>query len=202
MILLRHTTGYAGQARLAIILGALLAVAAAAYWPNIDVADHAHADSVDYELPALNALNGRGFVHWLNGEPVPPCHPIGLAAMMLPCYALLGQHPGNGVWAVFLSSIACVGLAFLIATRIFGPGIGLVSGLLLCLAPAWRFYSSNIAPDAGPSALVALGCFLLANSKLTAWRAFALGNLIGAGMLLRLDNILLLIPIAALLWCR
>ncbi|MGD1018441.1 MAG: glycosyltransferase family 39 protein [Verrucomicrobiia bacterium] len=183
----------------------VLALAGYCYWPDRDVADHCHADAPDYIFPALHALQGRGFIHIENGVKYPPAHPIGLSVLLVPVYALLGTHPGNGVYLVYLFALGATALTFWIADRLFGVLTATVACLLLMAVPEFRYYGSQIAPDGAVLAVFCLVAYALAASlhvKSSRWKWFALGSLVGASLLLRADNILLVVPVALIVWVR
>jgi tetratricopeptide (TPR) repeat protein len=184
----------------------LLLLASFFFWPNRDLADHAFADSPDYIYPALRFLQGHGFVQILNGITYPPAgHPVGLAMMLVPFYAVLGDHAGNGVYAVWLCAIATVWLTYRLAVRFYDIPAAVIACLLLMSASQFRYYSRIVSTDAASGAVLVLCVLVLAlkaRDSGSAWPCLWLGQLIGFSTIFRQDNLILVVAVVALLWKR
>jgi 4-amino-4-deoxy-L-arabinose transferase-like glycosyltransferase len=185
----------------------VFALAVYSFWPEPTVADHVHADTVDYALPALNFLDGDGFVNLANGHKYPPTHPFGFSALLAAAYAILGTNVGNGAYLVFLFGLATVLLTYCVARTLFDRRVAVMACVLLALANQYRFYSKVIAPDGAVSAFFCLASQILLfaalrnpQSSLSIW--VVLGQALGFSLTLRPDNALLLLPVAALLILR
>jgi hypothetical protein len=188
-------------------LFALLAVAAASFWPNRTIAaDNLLSDTADYVLPAINFLHGKGMVIFAAGHKFPPNHGFGFPLLLCPMYLLLGFYPGNGVYAVFVLALACVALTYWIGRQIFNKETGFLAALFLSISCGFRQNVQMIAPDA-ISAFFCLSAHALLikifeNRPRSLWLWFLLGQSLGFALTLRPDNILFLLPVAALLLLR
>jgi 4-amino-4-deoxy-L-arabinose transferase-like glycosyltransferase len=185
----------------------LLVIATAAYFPDrTSAADNVESDSPNYVVPCLNFIAGKGMVWIVNGVKYPPYHTVGLSLLMTPFYLLLGQHPGNGVYLIFLTGLATVLLLFVVGKRLFGTATAFVACLFLCTAEAFRVYSASIWSDV-PSACFCLAAYLfvlmvLDRPRSSFWLWFALGQTIGYAIMIRPDNAVILVPIAVLVMLR
>jgi hypothetical protein len=186
---------------------ALLAVAAVSFWPNRTIAaDNLLSDTADYVLPAINFLHGKGMVIFAAGHKFPPNHVFGFSLLLCPMYLLLGFYPGNGVYAVFVLALACVALTYWIGREIFNKETGFLAALFLSVSCGFRQNVQMIAPDA-ISAFFCLSAHALLikifeNRQRSIWLWFLLGQSLGFALALRPDNVLFLLPVAALLLLR
>jgi hypothetical protein len=186
---------------------ALLAVAAVSFWPNRTIAaDNLLSDTADYVLPAINFLRGKGMVIFAAGHKFPPNHVFGFSLLLCPMYLLLGFYPGNGVYAVFALALACVALTYWIGRKLFNQETGFLATLFLTVSCGFRKNVQMIAPDA-ISAFFCLSAHALLirifeNRQRSPWLWFLLGQSLGFALTLRPDNVLFLLPVAALLLLR
>ena len=191
----------------AAALLALLAVAAVSFWPNRTIAaDNLLSDTADYVLPAINFLRGKGMVIFAAGHKFPPNHVFGFSLLLCPMYLVLGFYPGNGVYAVFALALACVALTYWIGRKLFNRETGFLASLFLAVSCGFRQNVQMIAPDA-ISALFCLSAHALLikifeNRPRSIWLWFLLGQSLGFALTLRPDNILFLLPVAAILLLR
>jgi len=188
----------------AAALLALLAVAAVSFWPNRTIAaDNLLSDTADYVLPAINFLRGKGMVIFAAGHKFPPNHVFGFSLLLCPMYLVLGFYPGNGVYVVFALALACVALTHWIGRKLFNKETGFLAALFLTVSCGFRQNVQMIAPDA-ISALFCLSAHALLikifeNRPRSIWLWFLLGQSLGFALTLRPDNVLFLLPVAALL---
>jgi 4-amino-4-deoxy-L-arabinose transferase-like glycosyltransferase len=171
----------------AILVALLLALGIFSYWPNPTVADHVHADMWAYALPALNFLQGEGFVVIANGHKYPPVPTFGFPLLLSAAYATLGPHPGNGVYVVFLLGLVTIVLTYRIARMLFDGKVAVVACVLLAVAGQFRYYTKVIAPDGAVSASFCLASQVLLIAALrtpqsSLWTWALLGQTAGFAM--------------------
>ncbi len=131
-------------------------------------------DARDYTAIAHNLIEGNGFTG-LNGEPTqirPPGYPVFLAAV----YSAFGESTTAVKIVQDILSALTVLLILLLTIRLFGPGIGVLAGVLIACYPPFIIYS-NIALSE------TLFTFLLAAFALQLQKAYT-GSTIKAWVLL------------------
>jgi len=86
-------------------------------------------DAVEFVVPAINLLENGRLLMVRYMHPSPPAHPIGLALLLAPFYAVLGHFPGNGIYCIALCLLGAVVGIYLIARKLVSPTCGLLAGL-------------------------------------------------------------------------
>jgi 4-amino-4-deoxy-L-arabinose transferase-like glycosyltransferase len=179
----------------------LLMLAAYNFWPIREIALQT-GDIEDYTLPAIHLAQGKGLLHIANGIQFPPEHPFGLMLLIAPAYALLGPDLVNGVYVVFLLTLATVLLTYYVAAHVFDRRVAWLASLFLILAPEFsRSATTILTANAAAFFGIATGAVLLlvlskpASSK---WLWFLLGHIIGYGITVRPEAILFILPVGVL----
>jgi 4-amino-4-deoxy-L-arabinose transferase-like glycosyltransferase len=189
--------------RASILAVALISLALVSYWPNRTcAANDPDPDCLDYTLPSLNLLHGKGMVHVLDGQKYPPSHPYGLSLLLTPVFALFGGFPGNGVYLICAMALASVALTFFIGRRLFNTRVAVAASIFLIVAGAVREHTIMISSDvpgmffclAGYAVVVAA----LDNERSSPWLWCASGQILGYGMAIRIESIAIVVPALAL----
>lgn len=166
-------------------------------------------DAFYYFALVDNVLAGKGIV-FNEGVPTNGFHPL-YAMLLLPVFAVLGalgpDAPVYGALAlVALAHVATGVVVARIAARLAGPTAGVVAAAVWLLSPTVLF--TTLMGLETP--LQALGLALVVD-RLVRWdldeplarqRALGLGLLLGLTFLARMDAVLFVVGILAVLWLR
>jgi dolichyl-phosphate-mannose-protein mannosyltransferase len=158
-----------------------------------------------YDEAAVGILRGEGILWPRHPDPArtgllarPPGYPLYLALV----YATLGRSffAAQLVQNV-LTSVGCV-LLTLAAARLAGCGVGIVGGFIAALSPHLAYSSNFVLPDALSALPLLAALAVLARAhpgpRGAWWGSAMAGVLVGAGVWLR-PNVLLLAPLLAAL---
>jgi len=158
-----------------------------------------------YDEAAVGILRGEGILWPRHPDPArtgllarPPGYPLYMALV----YGSLGRSffTAQLVQNV-LTSVGCVLLA-LAAARLAGWGVGVVGGLIAALSPHLAYSSNFVLPDALSALPLLAALAVLARAhpgpRGPWWTSALAGALVGAGVWLR-PNVLLLAPLLAAL---
>jgi hypothetical protein len=150
-------------------------------------------DEINYQDHAANLAQGKGFISDI-GEPTaarPPVLPLVLGGL----YRLFGVHVAVGRALEILLGVAVVGLVYLVAGRLFTPGVALLAALLSAINPYLIFMSSYLLTENLYTVLVLLIVLVLqrgAAHGFAGWREVAIsGLLLGVASLTRPNAVLL-----------
>ena len=169
-------------------------------------------DSADYDRIALSLAQHHSFPDSaLALTPTPtafrgPLFPMALAG----AYKLVGVASASSRWEAgrlleaLLGTIA-VALIALIARRLWGSGVALLSGLVAAVYPPLVLVGSSLMSESLyiPLVLGAVLAALLQRDRGGGWRwALLSGALIGLLALTRANGIALVIPLAFLVWTQ
>jgi hypothetical protein len=158
-------------------------------------------DAVEYEEAARHLVRGDGYWLVIAGERYPPRYPFGMSALIAPALVVLGDEPGTGVAAVRVAAAAGTVATWALARAAGGPAAAFGAALLFATAPLHVRLSKLVlseVPSAAAVAVVALLC-LRAASRGTVGAWLAAGAGVGLAATLRLSNVLLLVPAAAVI---
>ncbi len=167
-------------------------------------------DASDYDRIAVSLAQTGGFpISGLTGRggPTafrPPMFPLALAGV----YKLVGAGDEKARWEAgrmleALLGAASVALICLIALRLWGPGVALLSGLIAAIYPPLVLVGSSLMSESLfiPLVLAAVLSGLVARERGGAWRWLVLtGVLVVLAALTRSNGIVLLAPIGFLVW--
>jgi 4-amino-4-deoxy-L-arabinose transferase-like glycosyltransferase len=159
-------------------------------------------DAHDYDRHALSIAHGHGYPDSLfrPGAPTafrPPLYPVLLAGV----YAL-GRSWTAGRLLGALLGVAAVALVFLIATRLWGRRVGLVSAALAAVFPPLVLYSASLLSEPLFILLVLAALFATLEYRRTHRMRWAVGAgvLCGLGALTRGNGALLVIGAGGGAW--
>lgn len=122
-------------------------------------------------------------------------HPPGYSFVLAAIYGVFGERDAAAQIFQMVCDALAAALVFLIAAELLSFGVGVVSGLLVALAPQFCWNSLTLLPDtlAVPPVLLAVYLLLRARDGRSLLKALAAGALVGASCWLR-ANALLLAP--------
>ena len=106
------------------------------------------------------------------------------------------DHPGYGIFAVWLCAGLSLGLAFAAGRRFHGAAAGWWAVLLLALSPAHGWYARQLMSEIPWGLLILASCALLAGSLQRPGRAAAAAALAGLGLLIKSSHLLILLGMA------
>ncbi len=191
-----------------LILALLVRVAVVLTTPDY----RPQTDSADYDRIALSLAQHHSFPDSaLALTPTPtafrgPLFPMALAG----AYKLVGVSSASSRWEAgrlleaLLGTIA-VALVALIARRLWGSGVALLSGLAAAVYPPLVLVGSSLMSESLyiPLVLGAVLAALVQRDRGGGWRwALVAGALIGLLALTRANGIALVIPLAFLVWTQ
>jgi 4-amino-4-deoxy-L-arabinose transferase-like glycosyltransferase len=184
-----------------IVIGLML-MALAAFYVTPEFAANLPQDAGDFAIPAVNLLERGRLVGMGYGHEFAPLHPPGMALPLVPAYAIFGHGLGNGIYTVLVSALATITLTYSIGVKLGGRLCGIVAALFLITHYGFWQYSQKIMSEV-PSAMIAVTTLALLlrmdDGPERRLRCLAVGALLGFGLLVRYDNLLLLAPTALLL---
>ena len=181
---------------LALRLGAIAAAGDVA--PVVDALDfdrHAVAIAEAGDYPASAVLPWQTETAFR-----PPGLPLTLAAV----YEVVGTGDEDTRWLagrilLALLGTVAVALAALVARRVWGDTVALVTGMLCALHPVLVMVGISLMSEALYIPLV-LGAVLVALRPEGRWPAAAAGALVGLAALTRSNGLVLVLPLAWLVW--
>lgn len=187
-----------------VVVICLMLVALAAFYVTPEFAANLPQDAGDFAIPAVNLLERGRLVGMGYGHEFAPLHPPGMALLLLPAYAIFGHGLGNGIYMLLACALATIALTYGIGVKLGGRLCGIVAGLFLITHYGFWQYSQKIMSEV-PSALIAVATLALLlrmhDGKERAPGCVAIGALLGFGIVVRYDNVLLLVPaMPLLLW--
>lgn len=106
------------------------------------------------------------------------------------------DHPGYGIFAVWLCAALSLWFAFSMGRRFHGAAAGGWAILLLALSPAHGWYSRQLMSEIPWGLLILGSCGLLASGLRNPGRAALAGVLAGLGLLIKSSHLLILIGMA------
>jgi 4-amino-4-deoxy-L-arabinose transferase-like glycosyltransferase len=184
-----------------IVLGLLL-LAWSTFYVTPEFAANLPQDGVDYAVSAVNLLERGRPVISAYGHDFPSEHLFGTSLLLLPAYMLLGHGLGNGIYSLLLCALATITLTYAIGMRLGGRLCGCFAALFLVTHYGFWEYSQKIMSEV-PSVLLATTALALLLTHRGGKRAgllrVAAGAAVGFAVLVRYDNILLLVPAILLL---
>lgn len=157
-------------------------------------------DTAEYTLGALTWLRTGRYGIILNGELFPSRYPLGYAALLVPFFALVGPQPYLASTFNWVGALAMLSLFLLVARRLVGPVGAVAAGAFLALSPTIEWLATRIGTEI-PSLLVmwaAVALLVLPARPVGSWAALGAGLLVGLSSLLRLPNLLLVLPLLPL----
>ena len=124
-----------------------------------------------------------------------PHYPLGYSALMVPFIWLFGA--AGIFWIVPLMSAAVVVLTYVLARNLISPPAGLVAGLLMLSYPAFLFMGAQHMSD-NPATLISVLSFVLLLCTPGGWLIdLLLGSVLGLGVWIRPNMVLIIPPIFA-----
>lgn len=159
-------------------------------------------DQLDYDLFAYRLSLGEGYT--LEDGTATARRSPGTALVLLPIYLTFGRsYLAAHLWFTFLSALTGVLGAELVRQK-WGHGVALGTAAALAVHPGLTYYAMFLWSEAPFTFVAALGTWLTVRSLEDANRSktaeIAAGLTWGLAILLR-PQIVLMAPIAALLWC-
>lgn len=149
-----------------------------------------------YDAQARGILAGEGVLYPRDASPDdtgPVARPPGYALFLAGVYTSFGRDASRWQRAQgLLDSLAPV-LLFLLGEALFGPAVGLASGLILAVTPHFAHYANVMLPDEPCVALVLLGVLCVVKGRGRAplrWHALA-GLALGVSTWLRPNTLAL-----------
>lgn len=103
------------------------------------------------------------------------------------------DHPGYGIFAVWICAGLSLWFAFSFGRRFHGTAAGAWAVLLLALSPALGWYSRQLMSEIPWGLLILASCGLLATGIRCPGRAALAGGLAGLGLLIKSSHLLVLI---------
>lgn len=186
----------------AVILLGLILLASFAFYVTPEFAANLPQDGIDFAMPAVNLLERGQLVVSLYGHNVPSTHPLGTSLLLVPAYVLFGHGLGNGIYAILLCAFSTIALVYLIGRRMGGRLCGTFAALFLITNYGFWQYSQKIMSEI-PSvflATVLLALLLAIPGRQRPWGAcFTAGAALGFAIMVRYDNVILLVPSVLLL---
>jgi 4-amino-4-deoxy-L-arabinose transferase-like glycosyltransferase len=156
-------------------------------------------DEVEYDLEGRFFTTGHW---WWSTTPFGVAHASAWKAPLYPAwvgfwYAVLGDSPTRVEIVQALLAPATIGMTWLLARRMFSPGVAVLSAWVVAVFPlVWEFnallYSESLATPA-----VLLLLVLVLGREPTRMRSLAVGLVLGVNLLIRPSSVLLLAGIAA-----
>ena len=145
----------------------------------------------------------------MDGHSYPAMYPFGLSLILVPVYALFGSEISNGVCVGFISGVLAVWLTYVLAKTVFGRAAGGIAVCFLLLSESFRQSVQQGIASEPPAIFLCIMVYLMLlylqrRTASPVWAWLVLGGVIGFSTTIRLDNVLLLLPLAAvyLFWCR
>ncbi len=191
-----------GLVALALIIRVLVVVTSPHFVPRTDAAD--------YDRIAVSLAHNGSFpasVIIPGGGPTalrPPALPIALAAV----YRVVGVGSATGRWEaarLFEAALGAIAVLFvcLIALRLWGRGVAVVSGVIAAIYPPLVMVGSSLMTESLfiPLVLASVLSGLIARESThrRRWEAVT-GLLVGLTALTRADGVALVVPVAFLVW--
>ena len=164
------------------------------------VGEEFESDEVEYDLQGAFFTEGK---LWWSTSPFGEAHPSAWKAPAYPAwvglvYAVLGRSPLRVeiVQAAVLAPLT-VALTWLLARRLFGPRVAIVSAAGIAIFPLVFEYYGLLFPEALAIPLTMAVLLAVLDREPTPRRAAAVGVLLGASLLVRPSSFILLAAIAA-----
>jgi 4-amino-4-deoxy-L-arabinose transferase-like glycosyltransferase len=162
---------------------------------NVDPLDGRFDDSVFYHRAAVLLAEGHGYINpWVGGQTAhwPPAYPATLAVI----YKLLGV---DLLWAKALNlgfALVIVGLAYMVARRLFDRRVAFVGAMVLALFPGQIYFTTLLFAEAMFTAVFMLVLLLaliwtVERPKSRWWQVLVLGLLVGFAALVRAEGVFL-----------
>jgi 4-amino-4-deoxy-L-arabinose transferase-like glycosyltransferase len=156
-------------------------------------------DEINYQDHAANIAAGKGMIR-SDGQPSafrPPLVPLVLGGI----YKIFGVHLEIARVFQILVGVALAGLTYLVAGRLFSPGVALVAAGLVAVNPYLVLMSSYLLTESLYAALMLAGLLALEASRgrahaSVAWLALA-GIILGLATLTRANALVLVVLVAA-----
>jgi 4-amino-4-deoxy-L-arabinose transferase-like glycosyltransferase len=186
-----------------VVIGLML-VALAVFYVTPEFAANLPQDAGDFAIPSVNLLERGRLVGMAYGHEFPPLHPPGLALLLTPAYVIFGHNLGNGIYIVLACALATIALTYGVGVKLGGRFCGIVAALFLITHYGFWQYSQKIMSEV-PSTTIALATLALLlrirDGREERLTYVAIGALLGFGIIVRYDNLLLLAPaILLILW--
>ena len=185
-----------------IVLGLLL-VAWLGYFATPQLAANLSQDGIDFAMPAVNLLERGRLVMTAYGHDFPSSHPLGTSLLLLPSYVIFGHFLGNGIYSLFLCAFGSIVLTYFIGVKLGGRLCGSVAALFLITHYGFWQYSQKIMSEM-PSVFLATALLALLltirERKRPGLTCLLAGAVLGFAIMVRSDNLLLIVPAAWLLW--
>ena len=160
-------------------------------------------DAVDFVVPALNFVERGSIVTSCYGRDYGPAHPFGMPLLLAPAYLIFGRFPGNGIYAILFFALAAIMVVYFIGRQLGGRLCGCIAAMFLATHHGFHEYAGKIMSEV-PSifllALIFLWLLRLRGSNRTIWGYCGIGALAGFAIAVRWDNVLVLVPVLALLF--
>ncbi|MFZ1947579.1 MAG: glycosyltransferase family 39 protein [bacterium] len=154
-------------------------------------------DEINYQDHAANIAAGRGMIG-SDGEPSafrPPLFPLAVGGL----YRLFGVHLQIARIFQILVGVAVVALTYLLAMRLFSPGVGLLAAALVAVNPYLILMSSYLLTESLYSALLLAGLLALEagflRDRAGGARLALAGILFGLATLTRANAFLLVVMV-------
>jgi len=165
-------------------------------WRQVDTAFMARAFSetgINVLKPEANWGGAHGYV-----ESEFPLLPAIVAVL----YSAFGPNEMWGRLVVAVFSVGMVGLTFLLARTLLGPPAGLAAAMLVAVSPSAVFYGRAFMPDTLMVffTLAALIGFIRHGDSGSVLALVAGSLSLGLAILVKLPGVLVLAPIAAVVW--
>lgn len=181
-------------AALGLALRGALALYGAAHFPPAD-------DGTFYHTVAGRIAQGLGYTWaWDDGAVTYAAHyPVGYPALLGAFYAVFGARPGVAMALNATLGALAVWGAHTLAARVANRRGAVVAGLLLALEPALVLYTPALMTEAVAGELVLLAAVVAtAPAPRLRWRVVASGAVLGLGLLVR-PQLLLVAPVVGAL---
>lgn len=191
----------------AVTLATVLAIALALRWTTpSDAQDlRPRPDALEYESAARNLVRGLGYCVTVDGHRYPPRYPFGFSALLTPLLWTWDAGPGTGVLVVVASALLATSVTWGAGLMVGGVASAATAALLLAVSPAHVRASRMVMADVPASCavgVVMLGALALLDRRTSAGRWCVLGVTVGLAATIRPTNLLLLVPILAMLCAR
>jgi len=178
----------------AIALLAILAVGTVYLLGSPEIAADLPDDGPSYAIPAVNFLDGKGWGWLAYGQRFGPSHPFGTSLMLLPGYLLAGHFIGNGILSLWFYTMCIAVMVYVVGRIYWGQVAGCLAALFFVGHHGVRLYTQRIMSEVPTLFVYTLVLVLLLYLRKRAnarWGYVVLGIVLGLGVVIRVDNWLL-----------
>jgi len=184
-----------------LLLAPIVALGIAQVFTSVEFAANLPQDAADFAIPAVTLLERGRMVVPAFGRDFAMGHPVGLPILLAPLYFISGHFIGNGIYLILLFAIGSIILVYWIGRELCGRICGSVASLFLASHNGFQQYSQKIMSEV-PSIFLMTAIFAvtlyLAKEQRRSRTWLFLGALLGLALVVRYDNVLVIVPLIVL----